>query len=373
MHVWLPGCTRDAGLKTLLRRGAILGLVFALIGFLAAGVGLVPVAASSGHWALTDWFLHFTMRQSVQIRALRIEPPPDYAQAAQVHKGAGHYATSCAVCHGAPGSAAWGSMRHMTPPPPNLSPRIGAWEAEELFWIVRHGIKFTGMPAWPSARRDDEVWAMVGFLQQLPALSPEAYMALTTAPDAESPAARAIDEPLRGIIATCAICHRFDGSGGGGGAFPRLTGQTREYLTGSLDAFAEGRRHSGIMQAVAAGMDADQRRAVGAYYANLPVASTPRQSPSPQTERGRRIASRGLPEKGVPSCAHCHGPMDRRRNPFYPQLAGQFPDYLVLQLRLFKERRRGGTVYTDIMHEVVRRMTEEQMRDVAAYYAFLRP
>lgn len=83
------------------------------------------------------------------------------------------------------------------------------------------------------------------------------------------------------------------------------------------------------------------------------------------------IANRGVPEMGVPSCADCHGPTEQPRNPLYPSLAGQYADYLVLQLELFKARHRGGTAFAPIMHHVVDRLDPDQMRDVAAYYSAL--
>jgi hypothetical protein len=59
----------------------------------------------------------------------------------------------------------------MTPHLPYLPPVIPARQPDELFYIVKHGIKFTGMPAWPAQQRDDERWAMVAFLRRLPDLA----------------------------------------------------------------------------------------------------------------------------------------------------------------------------------------------------------
>ena len=57
----------------------------------------------------------------------------------------------------------------MLPPPPELSKAAKEWKDEELFWIVKHGIKYTGMPSWVAAERDDEVWSVVAFLKRLKA------------------------------------------------------------------------------------------------------------------------------------------------------------------------------------------------------------
>ena len=62
------------------------------------------------------------------------------------------------------------TAREMLPPPPDLSKAAPQWKERELFWIVKNGLKYTGMPAWPSRQRDDEVWAVVAFLRRLPDL-----------------------------------------------------------------------------------------------------------------------------------------------------------------------------------------------------------
>jgi cytochrome c553 len=347
-----------------------LAAALAALGLLAAVAGLVPIAASSGHWPITASLLHFTMRRSVATRALGIRPPVDLADPALVLKGARHFATGCAPCHGAPSSAPSGVTRHMLPQPPALPPRIPDWRPGELFWIVRHGVKFTGMPAWPTTQRDDEVWAMVGFLLQLPRLGPADYAQLAAPPPA-GPTVGDLGRDLRQTLNGCARCHGADGSGGGSGAFPRLAGQAPAYLEASLEAFARGHRHSGLMQPVAAGLDAAERRALADHYAALRTPAAPAQPPARSTREGERIARYGIPADGVPSCIHCHGPAAHPRNPFYPKLGGQHAAYLVLQLELFKEGRRGGTPYAAIMHESVDRMSKTQIREVARYYAAL--
>jgi cytochrome c553 len=87
--------------------------------------------------------------------------------------------------------------------------------------------------------------------------------------------------------------------------------------------------------------------------------------------RGERLARVGAPNSSLPGCTKCHGPDDEGRNVNYPLLAGQSADYLRLQLELFQTRRRGGTSYGSIMHDVIRRMSQDQMRDVSRFYESL--
>lgn len=164
------------------------------------------------------------------------------------------------------------------------------------------------------------------------------------------------------------------------GAFPRLAGQRPTYLYAALQAYAHGERHSGTMEPIAAGLSLEEMHELARYYASLKasVLSLPDQEATHQEivvaiERGEAIADQGIPRQGVPSCVDCHGPGPTRRNPFYPTLARQYADYLILQLELFKKGHRGGSPYAHLMHSVATRLTSEQMRDVALYYAHLRP
>ena len=56
--------------------------------------------------------------------------------------------------------------------------RAPRWAPTELFWIVKNGIRMTGMPAWHEIYTDDEIWDIVAFLKRLPAMSPEQYQDL---------------------------------------------------------------------------------------------------------------------------------------------------------------------------------------------------
>ena len=162
------------------RRRIALGLaLFAGAAAIAVAMGLVPIAASSGHWAVTEWLLHATMRRSVQLRARWAGAPPDLADPALVLRGAGHYAAGCAPCHGAPGATASKIVQQMTPSPPELASRIDAWGSKELFWIVRHGVKFTGMPAFGATQSANQIWDIVAFLRALPGMSPVDYQRTT--------------------------------------------------------------------------------------------------------------------------------------------------------------------------------------------------
>lgn len=356
---------------------AVFVAVAALVGFVVVVSGVVPLRASSGHWHATAWLLHFVLRRSVATHTLGVDVPP-LDEPWLVLKGAVHYDMNCRGCHGSPEQPHPTTARHMTPRPPNLGEVVPEWGPAELFYVVKHGVKFTGMPAWPSRQRDDEVWAMVAFLLRLPDLDVAAYRELV---DRDVPFTDGLAAPLdlpstpeaavRAAAEMCGRCHGVDGRGRGAPAFPRLAGQRSEYLLAALRAFAGGERQSGIMAPVAASLRPEQMRALALHYEGLEARAV---APAPDAgtiERGRTIAQRGIPSQRVPSCADCHGPGPVARNPAYPRLAGQYAEYLVLQLELFKEERRGGSAYARLMRPVAGRLTSEQMRDVARYYESL--
>jgi len=360
-------------------RAGLLLVIFAVGGFLVAASGIIPIKASSGHWAVTRWFLGFAMRRSLATHTLGRDLPA-LAQPWLVLKGAGHYESGCRPCHGSPGLQSPRIAAAMTPHPPPLPSLVAERDPEELFYVVKHGIKFTGMPAWPSQQRDDEVRAVVAFLLELPKLDADAYRRLISGdvpPSGPVLPLRGLSEPRsapRAVTLSCARCHGIDGQGRGLAAFPKLAGQKREYLQKALQAYAENRRHSGIMEPIAASLGADDWRDLAAYYSNLPAEpSRPgvRSAAPSSVARGEEIASRGISDRGVPSCMDCHGPGPHRRNAAYPNLAGQYADFLVLQLELFKHGHRGGSPYAHIMSHVAPRLTPEQMRDVASYYESL--
>jgi cytochrome c553 len=123
------------------------------------------------------------------------------------------------------------------------------------------------------------------------------------------------------------------------------------------------------MEPVAAALTTRQMQDVALYFSALAPRPTPAAGNRERAiARGSAIASRGIPAQDVPACADCHGPSASKKNDAYPILAGQFADYLVLQLGLFKSGHRGGSRYAHLMRPVAAGLTRDQMRDVALFY-----
>lgn len=154
--------------------------VLALVGVAAAAVvvfgGLYNVAATAQHTQQVYSLLEVAMRQSVRLRARDIEPPP-LDDPALIARGITCFVEKCVQCHGAPGVAQSSIGQSMQPVPGPLVDAPQRWRPRELYWLTRHGIKMSGMPAWEFHLDDRDLWAVVAFLGTLPALSPAAFSA----------------------------------------------------------------------------------------------------------------------------------------------------------------------------------------------------
>ena len=143
-----------------------LGLIAALA-FLYSG--LYPIAANRPHTVAIGWALTTMQERSVDFYADEGRPVPDLADPALVAEGLPLYHQHCAVCHGAPGIERAVLGRGLNPDPPRLATEIRAWSDAELFWIVAHGLKMAGMPAFQPGLTDREVWATVALMRALQA------------------------------------------------------------------------------------------------------------------------------------------------------------------------------------------------------------
>ena len=153
-----------------------------LILVLGAGVviysGVYDVAATAPHWPATAWLLETARSRSIKALAAFIAVPPGLDDPAKIIIGVEHYAAHCAVCHGAPGVPRGDIAQGLYPPPPDLAKTAPLYTPAELFWVVKHGIKMTGMPAWGVTHDDDLLWDVVAFVRKLAELTPEQYETL---------------------------------------------------------------------------------------------------------------------------------------------------------------------------------------------------
>jgi len=351
---------------------ALAGLAIALGGFLFAWTGAYNIAASRGHFAAVEHVLRFAMMQSVRARAPK-EPVPDLADLSLVSLGAAHFEAGCAFCHGSPGRPISAAVRGMLPTPPDLSDLEGKWSDGELFWIVKHGIKYTGMPGWPELERDDEIWAVIAFLRRLPALDRAGYERLARGEVELAPgsgAEIAEGEAPADAAYACARCHG-SGKPPRSELVPRLHGQPAAMLETALRGYASGERQSGIMQFAANGLSQDEIKRLAGYYAKLPpLPAPPIAADADAIARGGKLAREGDAERGIPACLSCHS---GAALPNYPRLAGQPARYLAGQLRLWQRGLNQRSATGAIMAPVARRLSEADIAAVSAYFADIPP
>lgn len=160
----------------------------------------------------------------------------------------------------------------------------------------------------------------------------------------------------------CAVCHGDQGQSVAPN-FPRLAGQNAAYVYKQLKDFASGHRSSSVMLDKAQRLSEEQMWAIGQYYQSLKPVVT-RVVDEPLARVGEYVYERGNTHSALPACVICHGSAARGTAEL-PRLAGQHPDYIVRQMKAFKDRSRNND--NAIMHVVAERITEMELQAVAAY------
>lgn len=163
-----------------------------------------------------------------------------------------------------------------------------------------------------------------------------------------------------GASNACFTCHGLAGKGDSAGS-PRLAALDLGYLERQLEAYADGRRQHPQMEWIAGRLSAQDRQAVSAYYARMPFRALAEASPDPL-----RLYHEGDPERGLASCASCHGARGEGIGPANPPLAGQPAPYLaeqIAQWKLAKRRNDPG----DVMLRISRELTTREAEALSAY------
>jgi len=139
--------------------------------------GLYNVAADVPHTQPVYWLLETVRARSVAAGAREITVPNNLNDAERISKGADQYADMCSGCHLAPGMKRTEISQGLYPRAPELRRKNDLTPAEQ-FWIVKHGVKMTAMPAWGLTHDDELLWDVVAFVRKLPELTPEQYQTM---------------------------------------------------------------------------------------------------------------------------------------------------------------------------------------------------
>ncbi len=161
-------CIKAFVVIVILGLGAGLGLVFS---------GVINVAATNPHSPLVYWILDNASDHSIRYHAKGITAPPVNSHK-MVLAGLQHYREMCVRCHLAPGIQSSEIRKGLMPKPPKLQEAAADWTPAELFWVIKNGIKMTGMPAWGATHSDEKIWQLVAFVKTLSKMTPMQYKAM---------------------------------------------------------------------------------------------------------------------------------------------------------------------------------------------------
>jgi mono/diheme cytochrome c family protein len=155
----------------------LLGIVFIIV-CAAAFIwsGWYNIGSDIPHWKITFWLLEEARDRSVGMHSKDIVPP-SFNDQNLLEVGFPHFNEMCRQCHGAPGYPRAEYAEGLYPVPPSLASGDVQQElsASELFWIVKHGIKMTGMPSFGKTHTDEQIWGIIAIVKKLPEMDPAAY------------------------------------------------------------------------------------------------------------------------------------------------------------------------------------------------------
>jgi mono/diheme cytochrome c family protein len=164
-------------------------ILFGALGVLTLGAiaaaaliqfGSVDFAADVPHSPALYSLIGWAKDRSIESRISNIVPPGDLSDTGRIRRGAGNYNAMCAQCHLSPVVPDSEIRKGLYPQPPNLTLSAGSADVAQSdagrFWIIKHGIKSSGMAAWGKAGIEDAaIWDLAAFLKVLPNLSPDQY------------------------------------------------------------------------------------------------------------------------------------------------------------------------------------------------------
>ncbi|MEZ5413646.1 MAG: cytochrome c [Opitutaceae bacterium] len=179
-------------MKTTLRILGYIALgyvVLVAVGAVVIYSGSYNIAATTRHTQLVHASLNKLMINSVRSHAKDVVVPTgiDLRDREFARHAVGHFESMCLMCHGAPGRDPDRWSQSLYPPPPDLihSLREHKWTDQEVFWIIKHGIKDTGMAAFGDSHDDRDLWALTALVRQFLEMSPDEYRTMAQNAQAE--------------------------------------------------------------------------------------------------------------------------------------------------------------------------------------------
>jgi mono/diheme cytochrome c family protein len=154
--------------------------ILAIGGAAFIGSGIYNIGADDHHTKITLTIIEQLRERSIAARSKSIQA--HYVEdPARIAAGAKHYSALCVGCHLAPGVTQSEVRRGLYPHPPNLA-QEELQQAQRAFWVIKHGIKMSAMPAWGMTLDDAAIWDTVAFVRKMPDMTPETYQQLSQEP-----------------------------------------------------------------------------------------------------------------------------------------------------------------------------------------------
>lgn len=169
--------------RHILATSAILALIAVAAAAAFVWSGAYNIGADNPHWSATNAVIERLRERSISARLDGIKAP-DLEDPERIRLGAMNYSGMCTGCHLSPGVDDTEIRPGLYPIPPNLT-KDDLGDPRRTFWVIKHGIKLTAMPAWGKTHTDEQMWNMVAFLHKLPGMSPAQYESLGGKPPAE--------------------------------------------------------------------------------------------------------------------------------------------------------------------------------------------
>jgi cytochrome c553 len=183
--------------------------------------------------------------------------------------------------------------------------------------------------------------------------------------------AHAQEHPGKAVVMqVCVACHTETGNSLVP-IYPRIAGQIPEYMIKQIKDFKTGARQNPIMQPMVANLSEDDIRLVADYFSHqtLKVEPAPQLNPD-LVAMGEKIYRGGLKTKNLAACMACHGPDGKGIRALYPQVRGQYTQYLTTQLKAFRAEERKNDP-DGIMRDIAGKMSDREIEAVSQYMASL--
>ncbi|CAB3749587.1 c-type cytochrome [Paraburkholderia humisilvae] len=150
-------------------------------GFAFIYSGIYNVSASSKDNPIVAWMLHRTYEASLHRYGGKDVAPADLMSLENIRAGARLYDSTCALCHGAPGQPLSPVGQGIQPSAPSLLAATRRNNPPLMFWVIKHGVNMTAMPAFGKTQSDDTIWQLTAFLYKGRGITKDQYDALKVA------------------------------------------------------------------------------------------------------------------------------------------------------------------------------------------------